>query len=233
MMFTPIKNTKVYEHVIVQIENMIMDGTLKRGDKLPSERELVDNFKVSRTSIREALRALQVIGLIDSRQGEGNFIKQSFEDSLFEPLSIIFMLQGGKPEEIMEVRKIIEVRTAAIAAEKINDEQLGNLERLANAFKTSKDEKDNVELDKQFHYQIAQVTENFLIKNILNSMSFLMDSFLKEARGKILVNEGNLSVLAAQHIKIYEAIKNHDAKMASEEMKKHLDFTDKYIRNNM
>ncbi|WP_175412989.1 FadR/GntR family transcriptional regulator [Clostridium sp. AWRP] len=232
-MFTPIKNTKVYEHVIVQIENMIMDGTLKRGDKLPSERELVDNFKVSRTSIREALRALQVIGLIDSRQGEGNFIKQSFEDSLFEPLSIIFMLQGGKPEEIMEVRKIIEVRTAAIAAEKINDEQLGNLERLANAFKTSKDEKDNVELDKQFHYQIAQVTENFLIKNILNSMSFLMDSFLKEARGKILVNEGNLSVLAAQHIKIYEAIKNHDAKMASEEMKKHLDFTDKYIRNNM
>lgn len=232
-MFTPIKSTKVYEHVIVQIENMIMDGTLKRGDKLPSERELVDKFKVSRTSIREALRALQVIGLIDSRQGEGNFIKQSFEDSLFEPLSIIFMLQGGKTEEIMEVRKIIEVRTAAIAAEKINDEQLSNLERLANAFKTSKDEKDNVELDKQFHYQIAQVTENFLIKNILNSMSFLMDSFLKEARSKILVDEGNLSVLAAQHIKIYEAIKNHDDKMASEEMKKHLDFTDKYIKNNM
>ncbi|OAA94943.1 FadR/GntR family transcriptional regulator [Clostridium coskatii] len=232
-MFTPIKSTKVYEHVIVQIENMIMDGTLKRGDKLPSERELVDNFKVSRTSIREALRALQVIGLIDSRQGEGNFIKQSFEDSLFEPLSIIFMLQGGKPEEIMEVRKIIEVKTAAIAAEKINDEQLSNLEKLANAFKTSKDEKDNVELDKQFHYQIAQVTENFLIKNILNSMSFLMDSFLKEARSKILVDKGNLSVLAAQHIKICEAIKNHDAAMASEEMKKHLDFTDKYIRNNM
>ncbi|OAA92155.1 FadR/GntR family transcriptional regulator [Clostridium ljungdahlii] len=232
-MFTPIKSTKVYEHVIVQIENMIMDGTLKRGDKLPSERELVDKFEVSRTSIREALRALQVIGLIDSRQGEGNFIKQSFEDSLFEPLSIIFMLQGGKPEEIMEVRKVIEVRTAAIAAEKINDEQLNNLERLANAFKTSKDEKNNVELDKQFHYQIAQVTENFLIKNILNSMSFLMDSFLKEARSKILVDEGNLSVLAAQHIKICEAIKNHDAKMASEEMKKHLDFTDKYIRNNM
>jgi GntR family transcriptional repressor for pyruvate dehydrogenase complex len=232
-MFTPIKSTKVYEHVIVQIENMIMDGTLKRGDKLPSERELVDSFKVSRTSIREALRALQVIGLIDSRQGEGNFIKQSFEDSLFEPLSIIFMLQGGKPEEIMEVRKIIEVRTAAIAAEKINDEQLSNLGRLANAFKTSKDEKDNVEFDKQFHYQIAQVTENFLIKNILNSMSFLMDSFLKEARSKILVDKGNLSVLAVQHIKIYEAIKNHDAAIASEEMKKHLDFTDKYIKNNM
>lgn len=233
MIFTPIKNTKVYEQVIVQIENMIMNGTLKRGDKLPSERELVEHLKVSRTSIREALRALEVIGLIDSRQGEGNFIKQSFEDSLFEPLSIIFMLQGGKPEEIMEVRKIIEIATAAIAAKKINKEQLKNLETLAKAFKTCEDEKINVEFDKQFHYEIAQVTENFLIKNILNSMSFLMDSFLKEARSKILVDKANLQVLAEQHFKIYEAIKNHDAQKASKEMEKHLDFTDKYIRNNM
>ncbi|HBC96528.1 MAG TPA: FadR family transcriptional regulator [Clostridium sp.] len=232
-MFTPIKNTKVYEQVIEQIENMIIDGTLKKGDRLPSERELVGHLKVSRTSIREALRALQVMGLIESRQGEGNFIRENFENTLFEPLSVMFMLQGGKPDEIMEVRKIIEVQTANLAAEKINEKQLENLKRIADTFKTSKNEENNVKLDKKFHYEIAQAAGNFLIINILNAMSFLMDAFLKDARRKILVNKENFKALAEQHGRIYGALKLHDSKMASDEMKKHLDFTSKHIKKNM
>lgn len=233
LIFTPIKNTKVYEQVIEQIENMIIDGTLKKGDKLPSERELVEHLQVSRTSIREALRALQVMGLIESRQGEGNFIKQSFENSLFEPLSVMFMLQGGNPEEIIEVRKLLEVETVSRAAVKINEEQLKNLKKLSDAFKTSKDENNNVKFDKQFHYEIAQAAGNFLIINILNAMSSLMDSFLKDARRKILVNKENLKILAEQHGRIYEALRLHDAKMASDEMNKHLAFTNMYIKKNM
>ena len=70
-MFIPIKSTKVYQQVIIQIKDMIDKGTLKKGDKLPSERTLVEQLQVSRASIREALRALEVIGLIECRQGEG------------------------------------------------------------------------------------------------------------------------------------------------------------------
>jgi len=80
-MFNPIKITKVYEQVIQQIKDMIADGTLKKGDKLPSERDMAAMFGVSRTAIREALRSLEMLGLTESRQGEGTFIALSFAES--------------------------------------------------------------------------------------------------------------------------------------------------------
>ena len=139
-MFSPIKNTKVYEQVIIQIKDMIDKGTLKKGDKLPSERNLVEQLMVSRASIREALRALEVIGLIECRQGEGNYIKASFQDNLFEPLSIMFMLEGSNPEAIWELRKIMEVEAAGLAAKKITDEQLKELKAITQRFKNCEDE---------------------------------------------------------------------------------------------
>jgi GntR family transcriptional repressor for pyruvate dehydrogenase complex len=228
-LFSPIKNTKVYEQVIEQIKDMIVSGTLKKGDKLPSERELVEHLQVSRTSIREALRALQIMGLVECRQGEGNYITQSFENSLFEPLSVMFMLQESNPSEIIEVRKIIEIETAAIAAQKITKEEIESLEILLRVFESSINEDDNVKIDKKFHYEIAQASRNFLILNILNAISSLIDSFIKDARKKILVDEKNIEVLAKQHWDIYEALKSHNSKKAAEAMKKHLDFTNEYM----
>lgn len=228
-MFSPIKNTKVYEQVIDQIKDMIVEGALKKGDKLPSERELVEHLQVSRTSIREALRALQIIGLIECKQGEGNYIRENFENSLFEPLSIMFMLQESSPEEIIEVRKIIEVETAAIAAQKITNEQLDNLDILITALKSCNNENDNVKIDKKFHYEIAQASRNFLIVNILNTISSLIDSFIEGARKKILINEQNKEVLAKQHEDIYEALKSRNSKKAAEAMRKHLDFANEYM----
>lgn len=103
---------------------MIISGNLQKGDKLPSERELVDQLKVSRTSIREALRALEIVGLIKCKQGEGNFIRDNFDNSLFEPLSLVFMLERSNKEDIIEVRRIIEVEAAALAAKRITKDQL-------------------------------------------------------------------------------------------------------------
>lgn len=230
-LFKPIKSTKVYEQVIEQIKSMIVDGNLKKGDKLPSERELVEHLQVSRTSIREALRALQIIGLIECRQGEGNYIRNNVENSLFEPLSIMFMLQESTPAEIIEIRKILEVETAALAAQRISDEGLDSIEILIKAFKGSNNESDNVKIDKKFHYEIAQASRNFLIVNILNAISSLMDSFIKEARKRILVDENNREVLSKQHEDIYEALRAHNSKKAAEAMKKHLDFANEYYKD--
>ena len=90
-MLSPIKNTKVYEKVIEQVKDLVKSGELKSGDKLPPERDLSEQLQVSRTSIREALRALEMLGLVETKQGEGNFIKTDFENSLVEPLSIVYM----------------------------------------------------------------------------------------------------------------------------------------------
>ncbi|AUN17186.1 GntR family transcriptional regulator [Clostridium botulinum] len=228
-MFTPIKNAKVYEQVIEQIKTMIISGNLQKGDKLPSERELVDQLKVSRTSIREALRALEIVGLIKCKQGEGNFIRDNFDNSLFEPLSLVFMLERSNKEDIIEVRRIIEVEAAALAAKRITKDQLKKLEYIIYEFKNSEDEKILVNLDKNFHYEIAQASNNFILLNIINSCSTLIDSLIKNARYKIMKNVENKKELVDQHEKIYLALKEKDSELASQLMKEHLEFSGEFL----
>ena len=131
-MLNPVKSTKIYEAVMEQIKVNVKTGELKKGDKLPSERELSEKLQVSRTSVREALKSLSILGLIESKHGEGNFIKKDFEDSLLEPLSIIFLLLGNGNEEILEFRKIVEPECAAIAAQKISKEELDEIYDIMN-----------------------------------------------------------------------------------------------------
>jgi len=229
-MFSPIKNTKVYEQVIVQIKDMIDKGILKKGDKLPSERSLVEQLMVSRASIREALRALEVIGLIECRQGEGNYIKASFQDNLFEPLSIMFMLEGSNPEEIWELRKIMEVEASGLAAKKITNEQLKELKAITQRFKTCEDEDINVEIDKEFHYKIAECSGNILIYNILKTVSTLVDHFIVDARKLILAEQGNKEILFLQHNDVYLAMEKHSSTAARKAMREHLDFANMYMK---
>jgi len=229
-MFSPIKNTKVYEQVIDQIRNMIDEGTLKNGDKLPSERNLVEQLQVSRASIREALRALEVIGLIECRQGEGSYIKASFQDNLFEPLSIMFMLEGSNQEEIWELRKILEVEASGLAAKRITIEQLNELSEITKRFMNSEGEEESIsaEIDKEFHYKIAECSGNILIFNILRTVSILVDHFIVDARKLILKHQGNKEILFSQHNEIYLSIEKHDPAAARQTMRTHLDFANKY-----
>ena len=120
-MLTPIKSEKVYKIIMKQIKDIVKSGELKRGDKLPSERELALRLNVSRTSVREAIKALETLGLVESKHGGGNYIKNDFEDILLEPLSIAFMLLGSNNSEILELRKVIEPEVASMAAKNIKE----------------------------------------------------------------------------------------------------------------
>jgi len=229
-MFSPIKNTKVYEQVIDQIRDMIDKGTLKKGDRLPSERNLVEQLQVSRASIREALRALEVIGLIECRQGEGSYIKASFQDNLFEPLSIMFMLEGSNQEEIWELRKILEVEASGLAAKRITSEQLKELSEITERFMNSEGQEEalTAEIDKEFHYKIAECSGNILIFNILRTVAILVDHFIVDARKLILMHQGNKEILFSQHHEIYLSIERHNDSEARQTMREHLDFANKY-----
>ncbi|SES92053.1 FadR/GntR family transcriptional regulator [Anaerobranca gottschalkii] len=229
-MFHPIKDVKVYELVIEQIKNMIIEGKLKRGDKLPSERELVEQLQVSRASIREALSALQIIGLIESRHGEGNFIKEKLDNNFLEPLSTLFLLEEQSPKEILEFRTILEVSSAAMAAKNATTEQILMLQNVVKDLEENrKDEDLNIKLDKKFHYTIAQITGNRLLYNILNSISDLIDISIKYTRSKILMDPKNQEILIEQHKGIFAAIAKGDPELASERMKSHLDYVNKCI----
>lgn len=225
-MFNNVQGKKVYELVIEQIQEKILSAQIKKGDKLPSERELSDQMGVSRTSIREAIRVLETMGLIESKQGEGNFICSNVEKSLIEPLSIMFKLNEGTWDNILELREVLELQTAKIAAEKATDEEvkeLGKLiERMKEEIEGERREKILVTIDQKFHNKIASISKNYLIENFFMTSSKLFEEFIEDARGKIIEVHSDENILFTEHCDIYEAIKERNPDLAYEKMKKHM-----------
>lgn len=222
-MSAPNKTQKVYDQVIEKIKNKIKYGEIKKGEKLPTEREMSESLGVSRASIREALRALEVIGLIESRQGAGNYIRSNFNNSLLEPLSIMFMLQESSPKEMYDLRETLELQCAKLAAKNIKDNELELLTAILDRMYIASSEEESLELDIKFHYLIAKASRNVLLINVLNVISQLVDEFIRRARMKIF-HEGNTkeSVLLI-HENLVKNLKKRDELRAYNAMKEHFE----------
>src|ERR1700674_2600730 len=108
-----IRKTKVYEKIAHQIQRLIRDGLLKPGDMLPPERELAEMFQVSRSSLRDAIRALELMGLVESRQGEGTVVRDPSAEALINPLSTLLLQQRELVHELLEFRVIIGTDASA------------------------------------------------------------------------------------------------------------------------
>ncbi|MCR2043566.1 FadR/GntR family transcriptional regulator [Anaerosalibacter massiliensis] len=232
-MFTPIKHTTVSEKVIEQIKEMVSKGDLKKGDKLPSERKMAENLQVSRTSVREALKELEIMGLIESKQGEGNFIKTSFEDILLDPFSTIFLIKESNAQEILELRNVIEKGSVILAAERITSEELKEIKEILDTADISDSEDELVKLDVIFHYKIAQSSKNFLLQSILNAVSSLIEASIKDTRKNILVKKEHKDIIKKQHNNIYNALKNQDIKAAEKAMSDHLEFVNNEMKKSI
>ncbi len=231
-MFEPIKNKKIHQQVSEEIQKMILSGELKLGDKLPAERKMAEMLNVSRTSIREALRSLEIIGIIESRQGEGNFISENFDQVGLEPMSLIFTLKNGKFKDILEIRNIIEIEAAGLTAERISEERKEVLKDLLNDLINAESEAERVAIDKSIHYKIAEYTNNILIVTILETISSLMIYFIKDARLKIVKNLKVDNLLENMHKNIVNSIISGDKNKAKQAMKEHFDNVYLSIQDN-
>lgn len=220
-MFKPIRTPKVYDQVIEQIKNKIKSGEIKKGDKLSSERELAESLNVSRTSVREALRALEVVGLVESRQGAGNYIRTNFDNSLFEPLSIMFMLQESSIQEMYDLRETLELQCSRLSAKNIEDNELELLEAILDRMYIAKSEKESLELDIKFHYLIAKTSRNVLLINVLEVISQLMDEFIEKSRMQILHKGNTRENLLEIHENLVRALKCRDELKVCNAMKEH------------
>src|SRR5437879_2415867 len=130
MSIAPIKSTRIYQEIVRQVKAMIAEGRLKSGDQLPPERDLAEKFVVSRTSVREALRALESLGLVEIRPGEGTFVREVSVESLIEPLALVMASQREAIGELFEARQMIEPALAALAARRATPEELHEMERI-------------------------------------------------------------------------------------------------------
>lgn len=224
------KNTKAYEIVINHIKNKVYNKELKKGDKLPTERELAENLKVSRTSVREAIRALEVIGLTESKQGAGNFIKNDFEKSLFEPLSVMFMLQESSPKDIFNLREVLEMECCKLAVRNVKDYELDKLAAIISEMKETESEERKSILDKEFHNLIATISGNKLIINVLNVVSVLIEASIKEYRSQIINLFKNDKELMEIHEGIYFALKSRSEEHMVNTMNEHYELIKKAVK---
>jgi len=231
-MFNSISNKKVYEEVIEQIQKNIIDGDLKKGDRLPSERELSELMNISRTSIREALRVLESMGVVESIHGEGNFICSNTETSLLQPLSMMFKLNNGKYQDIFELRKVLEVENARLASIRATDmdcrELLTIVKEMEEESKGSNKNEILVELDKRFHNKVASMSKNCLIESLFNTASMLFERFIEDARSEIIQKDMADKFLLSQHRAICNGIIKKNEKEALKAMEAHM----RYVEEN-
>jgi len=221
-MFELIENKKISQVVIEQIQDMIMRGELKNGDKLPPERELTQTLNIGRPALREALKALEIIGLIESRHGQGNFIVNNTENSFFKPLSLSFKLSNGNIEEILELRHLIENYTVKQAAINASAKDIERLYEIYESLIKAETMELKSHYDKEFHYEIAKISKNTLINNLLESTSYLFDIFINKTVSMSFFGEDSIEKLYEEHLNVIKAIEKHDSEEASKFMDLHL-----------
>jgi GntR family transcriptional repressor for pyruvate dehydrogenase complex len=222
-MLEPIKRTRLFEVVIERILGLIKDGSLKPGDHLPTERDLAAQLDVSRTSIREGLRALEMMGYVESRVGVGGgtFIKNSSPDEMIEPMTRLLNTYKKKEFflQIVEVRIIFESATAKLAARRRNDADLGKLEETLSFMKKEIGTGEiGLKGDSRFHTALAQATHN----EILIKFADLLEELLSDARRTTLEIPGIPQESLDDHYRIFDAIKRRSEKDSVAFMKAHL-----------
>ncbi|MFA6103538.1 MAG: FadR/GntR family transcriptional regulator [Victivallaceae bacterium] len=223
-MFIPVQNKRIYQHVVEQIQEMILDGRLKSGDRMPSERTMAEQFAVSRNSVREAIRTLEILGIVESRQGGGNFIATGSSDFLCEPLSIMFKLNSGKFTDLLELRRSLEIEAASLAAQRITRPEAEKMSRMIDELKKTDNEARCIELDKQFHLLIAEISGNSLLSGFLHAISRIVEQAVRDGRKYILTSLSNNQTLLRLHQDLCDAIVSKNVEAAVIAVRRHFDF---------
>ena len=222
-MFNKVQTKKVYMKIVEQIRDLIKEGKLKPGDKLPPEQILAEKFGTSRPSVREALSALEILGITESRGGKGNFIRNNLNSPLYEQ-KFKELEEEESPFELLEARKAVETEIVGLTAKKATKEEIATIQGSLNKMKsTMSDIHKIMEFDREFHINIAKAAHNSLL---FSMMTYLAD-LLKE---KLWINlkekswsiPGRPQKYFEEHTEILNAIKNKDSKGARKRMYDHL-----------
>jgi GntR family transcriptional regulator, transcriptional repressor for pyruvate dehydrogenase complex len=222
--FKQIKTKKIYEEVAEAIFEMIKTGALKPGDKLDSVQQLAEKFQVGRAAIREALTALKAMGLIELKQGEGTYVREFDPTMLTFPLSIAVLMNKEDIWHLLEVRKLLEVGAASLAAQKRTDDDLIAMEQALHEMQEAiGNDELGEKADLAFHMAVAAASHNPILVSLMNSVSEMMIETMRETRRIWLFSKQTTTEkLLQQHTEIFKAIKEKNADAAQERMLQHL-----------
>lgn len=219
-MYKVIQSSRLYEQIVQQIEESVQKGALKPGDQLPAERDLAQQFGVSRTAVREAIKTLHEKGLVEALPGRGTFITSGTTHSMRQSLDRI--LKSGHPDGtawLVEFREILEPEIAGLAATRAGEEDLAAMREAVRVMDAAqRDPEAFIEADLDFHLALAEAAANPLILSLIDSIVGL----LREQRMQIFYTGGGPARGQIHHKRILVAVERKDAQGAREAMRLHL-----------
>ena len=217
----PERNGTTTEEVIFQLREMIHRGELKPGDRLPPERDLAKLLGVSRPTLRDGIRSLAAVGVLQPRRGAGTFVVKTEGSPVLDsnPLRLMASLHGFTPDEMFEARKSLEMAIAGLAAERATGDQLASMsEEIAEMFASLDDPEQFLVHDMRFHQTVAAASGNRILTSLMNMVA----TILFDVRSKTVKRAKDLKESAEMHRTIYRAIRKRNAEAASEAMRDHL-----------
>ena len=215
----PVKRVKISEQVFEQIKQMLIEGEWTQGQKIPSENELAQGFGVSRVTVRQALQKLTVLGLIETRLGEGSFVCELRPGVQVNGMIPTAYLGENSLSQVLEFRQVMDVKTAELAAQRADEQDVAELGRIYQEMVDSKEDiRRFAQADLDFHLYLARATHNPLI---LEANSIVRD-VLGATMDHIVTKAGNRAGLY-YHRKLLDAVSRHDVKECGRVMQEHVD----------
>jgi len=218
--YRAVKTSRLYEQIVQQVEESILKGQLKPGDQLPAERDLAQSFGVSRTAVREAVKALREKGLVEAYTGRGTFVTNGTSHSIRQSLNLITKIsQADGSLHLAELRRILEPEIAALAAPRIDEQLLITMREAVAAMDGGLHDRERyIEADLDFHLALAEAADNPLILALIDSIVEL----LREQRSGIFDVKGGPERGQFHHKRILKAVEKRDPEAARKAMRDHL-----------
>lgn len=229
----PIKPKKVSDQVFDQLRELIFRGEFKPGEQLMPERELAEALGVSRTSVRNAINKLVVMGLLEQKQGQGTFVREP-DARPRNPLAVAMQTQDATLEDLLEFRMGLECNAAYLAATRAVEKDLHFLEK---SIEEMNEEvamgRLGTEADVSFHMAVSYATQNPLQVYLMRHMYDYLFVGIKENLAHLYEKQENIEEILRQHTDIYEAIRSHDPENAFRAMHTHIRFVLDFFRGQM
>ncbi|MCI9887482.1 FadR family transcriptional regulator [Micrococcales bacterium 31B] len=230
MVHQGLKGLPPRESASVELAKHLMDyllsGEIKPGARIPSERQLMELLGTGRSSIREALKSLTLLGLIEPRQGDGTFLVGSISDLLPQVLEWGLLLGERNLHDLIETRYFLEVHLAGLAASHRTDVQLQELESIFEQMRAAKDDLESyIECDIRFHLAISQASGNSVMANLLVSVRSLLQVWTK----KVILGYGRTDFSLSVHEPIVVAIRDGDVAAAKRAMTDHMESAKRHL----
>ncbi len=226
-MFQPVDHQKTANAVVEQIEDLILKGVLQSGDRLPAERDLADQMKVSRPVLRDALKTLEDRELISSRRGGGTYVAELIGPIFSEAVVQLIARHPGAVNDYFEFRRGIESQAAALAAARAAPSDLARLQDIVRQMQEAHDSEDlpaESRLDVAFHHAVGEAAHNVVMLHTLRSCYRLLENGVFYNRGRLYHHPSARIELLQQHKAIADAIQTGDADRARQASENHIDY---------